>query len=388
MDFIGVGLVYPLFTSMLFDYTDPILPTTTTPQVRGMWLGILIAMMPLTQFFSSPIWGALSDSQGRKKPLLYSLCFTILGYITSFIAIVLSNIFILLASRLILGFASGNMSIVQATISDLSSKKEKAKNFGLYSMALGSGFTLGPFFGGILSAYGYAAPFLFTFVLALMNWGFAALFFKETNHHPVAKKVTWSSGISQLKIAYHLKGARTILAASFLHNFGWSFFFEFIPIYLIATFALNSQHLGIFYGVAGALYALSSGLLIRPFVSRFKPETLFFFGILMTALTLFTIPLIHQILWIFPLLFFLCFFVSFVTPNSTAAISDAAGEKLQGEALGVLSSTNAAALVLSPLFSGAFVGTYPEMPIWGGGGIMIVAALLVLCIFRAKLFRT
>lgn len=57
IDYMGVGLIYPLFSSMLFD------------------------------------------------PMLS------------------------LASRLIIGFVAGNMSIVQAVIADLSSKDEKAKNF-------------------------------------------------------------------------------------------------------------------------------------------------------------------------------------------------------------------------------------------------------------------
>ncbi len=59
IDYMGVGLIYPLFASMLFDQSLALLPSETTQGNRGLWLGILIALMPLAQFFSSPLWGRI-----------------------------------------------------------------------------------------------------------------------------------------------------------------------------------------------------------------------------------------------------------------------------------------------------------------------------------------
>lgn len=73
IDNMGVGLIYPLFSSMLFDLKLPLLPPGTTHEMRGFWLGLLLALMPLAQFFSAPIWGAISDNLGRKRPLQLSL---------------------------------------------------------------------------------------------------------------------------------------------------------------------------------------------------------------------------------------------------------------------------------------------------------------------------
>jgi MFS transporter, DHA1 family, tetracycline resistance protein len=387
IDFMGVGLIYPLFATMLFDDTLPLLPMGTSNEVRGIWLGVLLALMPLAQFFSSPIWGAISDSKGRKTPLQLSIGLGMVGYLLAFCGIIFSHIWLLLMSRLVIGFASGNMSIVQATIADLSTKEEKIKNFGLYSMALGAGFTLGPFFGGTLSSLGYSIPFLFAFILTLLNLSFAIFFFKETNHTPLKKTLNWSLGIDHLKKAFAFKGLRTILLCSFLHNFGWSYFFEFIPVYLISEYQFSSLALGVFYGTAGCFYALSTGLFIRPLVKRFSPETLFFAGNFLAALSILTIPFLPASLWIWPLLILICYFVSFVTPSSTTLVSNNANSQMQGEALGILSSVNAAALVFSPLFSGSIVGSHPELPMKIGGLTLLMGACLLLMIFRKRLFK-
>lgn len=386
VDYIGIGLIYPLFSSMLFDTTRPFLPSETSHEMRGALLGMLLALSPLSQFFSSPIWGALSDSKGRKRLLQFSLVIGLVGYVTALSGVLMGSIVLLFVSRIIIGISAGNMAIVQATIADLSSKEEKAKNFGLYSMALGAGFTLGPFFGGFLSQWGYSIPFVFAAFIIALNIIFAFAFFKETHHHTFERKLSWHMGITQLKKAFHFYGIRTILFTYFLHCFGWSFFFEFAPVYLITNLQFSPAKLGLFYGASGCFYALSTGLLIRPFVRRLKPETLFFAGNLFAALAILALPFLPSPLWLWPLLFVICYFIAFVSPTATTIVSNSASPQIQGEALGILGSFNAAALVLSPLFSGSFVGAHPTFSMWIGGTLMLAVALIVLAIFRKRLF--
>lgn len=389
IDFFGVGLIYPLFSSMLFDPSYSLLPPDTSQTMRGIWLALLIASMPLAQFFSAPLWGVLSDSKGRKKPLTLSLIIVFIGYLLAVGAVELNSLFLLLTSRIIIGAASGNTSIVQAAIADLSSKEEKGNHFGLYTMALGLGFALGPFLGGMLSGYNYSAPFIFAALITALNIFFTIYFFEESHLSLFAAKIKLGMAVTELRKAFQLPSLRSILIASFLYNFGWSYFFEFAPVYLIQRFSFSSVSLGLFYGVAGGFYALSTGLLIRPFMAKLKPELLFFMGILLTALTIFALPLLPSIIWLWPLMFLLCFFVSFITPSSITLISNEATAEVQGVALGNLNAVNSASFMLSPLFSGSLVGAYPTMPMWLGGIIMLIASLLIFVMFgRERLFRS
>lgn len=386
-DYMGVGLIYPLFSSMLFDTNLPLLPLETPPEMRGFWLGILIALMPLASFFSAPLWGAISDNKGRKKPLQASILLALGGYLIALLAVLFSNLPLLLLSRLIIGAAAGNMSIIQATIADISTVQEKMKNFSLYAMALGAGFTLGPFFGGGLGAWNYSYPFIFTTIVTALNLLFVFTLFQETHTPTSCKPLHWKIGFTHLKKAFRLKGVQLILLCSFLHQYAWSYFFEFAPIYLISRFQFTTLLLGLFYGAAGGFYVLSTGCLARPFMKLFLPETLFFGGNFFTALTILGILLIPSSSWLWPLMFLNQFFLAFVTPNSITIMSNHADDKIQGEALGVLSSVNAFALVLSPLCSGLFVGKQPTLALWVGGLVMLLAALLGFFNYGKRLLR-
>ena len=148
MDFMGFAIIWPIFPPMLFDASLPLLPSDTSPEVRGFWLGLLLSLTPLSQFFSSAVWGAISDNLGRKKPLQFSLMVTCLGSVCAIFGAYGYSLWIILLSRIIIGLASGNISIVQATIADISTPEEKTKNFGLLGMMIGLGFTVGPLIGG------------------------------------------------------------------------------------------------------------------------------------------------------------------------------------------------------------------------------------------------
>jgi len=386
IDFIGIGLIYPLFSSMIFDFELPLLSPETTPETRGILLGTLLALSPLAQFFSAPVWGAFSDSKGRKTPLQISLALALLGYLTALCGVSANSIILLLASRVIIGAASGNMSIVQATIADVSVKENKAKNFGLFSMSIGAGFTLGPFIGGALSSWGYEVPFLFASLIVTCNLILILFLFKETHQRIFKRKLSWSLGFTQLKRAWDLQEVRAIFLCYFLHCFAWSFFFEFVSVYLISRFHFTSTLLGAFYGTAGGIYSLSTGLLIRPFVSRFKPELLFFAGNILTALAILSIPYFSTAFWIWPQILLVCFLVSFVAPTATTMVSNGTSSEMQGEALGILSSSNALALVLSPLFSISFVGIYPALSMWVSGSLLFITGLIVLAVFRKRIY--
>ena len=216
IDLMGIGMVYPLFSPMLFDTSFALLPMEASKEVRGLYLGILIALTPLMQFFSSPVWGALSDHYGRKKPLLISQSIGLLGYLIGLGGVVLQNVYCLFLSRAVIGFSSGNMSIVQATVADVSLPEQKTKNFGLYSMALGIGFTFGPLMSGLLLPWGYATPFWVAVTIVLINLILTYALFRETHLQRFYKKISWKSGFLQLRKVFELQGIRTIVFASFL----------------------------------------------------------------------------------------------------------------------------------------------------------------------------
>src|SRR5579871_6514580 len=126
LDWTSIGLVYPMFSSMLFHPEMHFLSLETLDVIRGTWLGVLLASGPLAQFFSSPIIGTLSDQEGRRPVLKKSLFIIIFGYFLCSLGVWVESLVLLLAGRIIVGFGTGNVAVVYAAIVDISKPEERA----------------------------------------------------------------------------------------------------------------------------------------------------------------------------------------------------------------------------------------------------------------------
>lgn len=389
VDYMGIGLVYPLFASLLFDKSVHILSPDTTDVMRGVWLGLLTAVMPIVQFFSAPILGTLSDQKGRKAILLLSLGLGIFSYIIAIVGVSWGSLGMIFLYRVIAGISSGSTAVVQAAVADVSSKEDKAKNFGLFNMALGVGFTIGPFLGGKLSdpsflnLGSYSLPFWFSLAVVSINFILALVFLGETSLKQDRTEISFISGLQNLKKAIFMKGIRILILCSFIFAFGWSFFFEFAPVLLIAKYNFNSAQIGNFYAYSGALYAIASGLLIRPVIQKLSQRTTLLASLLAAGTCLLLFSKIENSLYLYLYLPFLLFFIALIFPTISAMISNSATRKMQGEMLGILQSAQSVAFGISPLFSGTLVGLYPMLPVILGGVSMIIAGT----IFGGYMFR-
>lgn len=382
IDFIGVGLVYPMFLSMLFRADINFLPADTSQAARGLWLGVILSLMPLAQFFGGPILGTLSDRFGRKKLLLASIALGVVGYLVALSGVLLQNIWLLGLSRLLIGFAAGNEAVGGAAIADISTPEEKTKHFGLIHMATGTGFAIGPFLGGKLSTMsigifsGYAVPFVCAAIMDTVNLISVALVFKETCTTPNRNSVL-SFGIKNLKKAWVLPGFFLFFASVFCYSFGWWFYWEFIPTHWITNYNFTVEMVGNRYAWGAAWYALSAGLLIRPLVNRFKTETILYYALLGCSLSI-GIHLIATAEWIY----WLCipmqqFLMALIFPTTSALISNHSSDKAQGEMMGILQSVQSIALIASPLIAGPLLGLSVQMPIVLGACMLFIAGLIL-----------
>jgi DHA1 family tetracycline resistance protein-like MFS transporter len=386
LDWMSIGLVYPMFSAMIFHQGADFFPIETSDVARGAWLGILLAAGPLAQFFSSPIVGTLSDQKGRKPLLKNTLLIIILGYLLCAAGVWAKSLLLLLMGRLIVGVGTGNAAVVYAAIADISKPEQKAKHFGLASMSSGIGFTLGPFLGGTLSAWGFAAPFLFSTVFSLINLSLLIFWFAETHHIRRNVQLSFTLGLKNLKKAFQVSTLRALFLCFFFFCVGWSFYWEFMPVTWIQEYRLNPSQVGNFYAYGAAFYALSSGLLIRPIVNRFQPLPILFVALILLALAIFPL-LFHSnvaIFWVYiPIQQFL---IALVFPTGATIISNSVKEDSQGEIMGILQSVDSFAFASSPLFAGAFVGLSTHAPIIVAGTFMLLASLVLLSSYRKKLF--
>ena len=131
LDVISIGIMIPAFEGMQTLYHL----TAWNVSIFGLSLllqpGTLIALgmslYALFAFFSAPLLGIISDRFGRKRPLLISVIGTCLSYV---ILMLTQSYWLYLFSRIVNGLTGGNISIIQAILSDLSkTSEERNKNF-------------------------------------------------------------------------------------------------------------------------------------------------------------------------------------------------------------------------------------------------------------------
>src|SRR3989338_1245850 len=94
-EFAGIFFVLPIFAPVLLNPKGIFLPVEATHLTRTMTLGSLIAIEGLSQFFSGPILGDLSDHIGRKKVIFFGLCVGILAYLCSGLSFTFNHIWLL-----------------------------------------------------------------------------------------------------------------------------------------------------------------------------------------------------------------------------------------------------------------------------------------------------
>jgi len=379
LDLLGYGIVIPVIAPLFLSASTGLFPVGTSEQIRLATMGLLIAMFPLFQFFSAPVLGTLSDRFGRKKPLMLCILGTGFGYLLFGIGILTHQLWLLFLGRIIDGITGGNISIAMSAIADISTSKSKPKNFGLIGMAFGVGFIIGPFLGGklsdpeLVSWFNFATPFWFAAILCLANLFVVARLFPETLKERITRKVSLSTGFTNLYNAFTTPKVRGIFIVSFLVTFAFSLFTQFIQVFLLKEYSWNQSRIGEYFAYIGVCVALAQVLLIGRVSARYRPGQVLSFSIFFLAISLFVTILPTAGWMMYAIAPFIAVFNGLSTPNLTTVISDLAPASSQGEILGINQSVQAMAQAIPPIIGGLIVAQYHTYPIIASGFITLFA---------------
>lgn len=380
VDYVGIGLVYPIFAVLLFDSSHPILPFDSSPEYRGAILGLLIALTPISQFFCSPILGAFSDMKGRRIALIVGISAGCFGYVLAVLGIYFNSLALLFLYRILVGASDATAAVAQATLADISTEQNKAKRFAYLNSSFGFGFTIGPFLGGIIadpsivSWFDYSTPLMAAGLMSAVNLALVIWLFPETRKKIENVKYDFIEGIYNLRKVFLIKHLQWLFFAGFALSFGWAFFNEFIPVLLSKQFGFTLSHIGQFYAYTGGCYALGA-LIAARFVHRFLPEKASIVSLLLAAVCMLIFGIIEESSYIWGVIPIMMFGLAFAYPLATTIVSNRAGSESQGEVLGVYQSVGAAAMGLSPLLVGTVIGAYPVLTAWGGAFCLALSGL-------------
>lgn len=304
--------------------------------------------------------------------LALSIAGTAVGYAIFAIGISAGSIPLLFLGRALDGVTGGNIAVAQAAVGDISTDKNRQKNFGLLGAAFGLGFIIGPYLGGKLSQpdvsfYGLfttpswfsaTTPFWFAAGLCIVNVVLILTRFPETiRHKDTSKHIAFGTSVSNVVRGFASPRLRVLLASSFLFNAGFTFFTTFFGVYLFRNFGFTQGNTGDYFAVVGLFIALTQALLVPRVAHHLRDYQVLrfaFFGLAAAMSAYFLANEKWQLWAIIPI------FTSFnglVMANQTSLISRSAEPGRQGEAMGISSSVMNLAQVPASILVGYITGS-------------------------------
>jgi DHA1 family tetracycline resistance protein-like MFS transporter len=375
IDLVGFGIVIPLLPF----YAEELHATPFD-------IGILVSSYSLMQFIFSPIWGNLSDRYGR-RPILF---WTIIGSSAGYWIIGFANIlWMLYAGRILAGIMGGNLSTAQAYIADVTSRKNRAKGMGLFGMAFGLGFILGPALAGVLSRFGHTVPFFFAAVMSLGNAILLYFILPESRKlGQQSEQVRRRNRFADLAEALRDKRFSLITVEYFLVIASFAMMTTGFAYYMMVKFGYNAEKTGYLLAYVGFLSALIQGGVFGRLANRYGEAVLVAFGSLVLVLSLFAVPFVGTDSGgLIALLIGMAGFSlgnSLASPALTSLASKTSSEEDQGKSFGIMQSAASLGRVVGPLLCGVLLNNAMNevdnytifRTFWTASAIMLVAFMI------------
>ncbi|WP_150468475.1 MFS transporter [Francisella sp. SYW-9] len=315
IDVMGLGLVFPIIPELTLDKSNLLLLNNNiSSSTRYIFYGIIMAAWPLGLFIGSSIIGRLSDQYGRKKLLIISLLGIALSYVLSIFAIFISNIYIFILGRFIIGLFGGSFGLAQTIIIDISPKDKVARNLSFVTLSCAIGMILGPVIttviGKIYESNSFLAtilPFFIGGLVAILNLISVYLFLSETNKNKLknSNASNWIDLIFSFRKVF-LDKRVSILVISFLFmQIGWGIYIQSFPLLMSSKFSLNQAQIGLSF-LCGAIGYLIAILILLPLFMKY-----FSLKLLVIANAIFiTISLLLSSLYASVFIEYLCFTIN------------------------------------------------------------------------------
>ena len=384
IDSMGLGILFPILSSMIIDPTSPFLSHTLTPGYRELLYGIVIGIYMIAQFLGSAMLGDFSDIVGRKKSLMLCLMGAAIGYFISGIGIECHSITLLILGRVVAGFTAGSQPIAQAAIMDISPNEHKARNIGYILLAVSLGFVIGPLAGGVLSHtqwvswFNYSTPMWFAAIASIFNVLFLHYCFSETFTITRKVKLRFHHAIQIFIEAFQHKKIRYLALVFFIFTAGWGEYFSFVSQYLLLAYHYTALQTSLFITLLAIGFSIGFSFLVERCLKLWSQKNAVIIGLFIGGLICAMTALIHiqWLAWVGALVIGMAIAISYSVLITIC--SNQVGANEQGWVMGVTSAVGALSFGVTTFFSGFAANFGADVPILFGCGMLLISALLML----------
>src|SRR3989449_2253484 len=360
IDLIGFGIVLPILPYYAQRFG-----------AAGLGYGALFGVYSLMQFFGTSLLGRLSDRVGRRPVLLATMVINAVGYLLFAFA---GSYWVLFLSRVVSGFAGGNISAAQAYMADITPPAERSRGMGVVGAAFGIGFSLGPAIGGFAAHFGTAAPGLVAVGLSLANFVSAYFILPESlkNELRVKRPLFDLAHIGESVAPPKLRAVITVWALVPLAFAGYT---VALPLHAAAALGWKERELAILFTIIGVTAASVQGYFFGKIVRRVGERTLVIAGTFGMALAIAVVPFLPSSALLYGWTFVLAVSNTAFAPAAPGLVSVYADPNEQGTVLGAAQAIGALGRTAGPPLIGTVYDVSAIASFVLAGAIMAVAGL-------------
>jgi len=368
LDVMAMGMIVPVTPHLVEQMTGG------DTAAAAFYVGLFSTAWALMQFLASPVLGAMSDRFGRRPVILISNVGLALAYVLSALA---PNLTLLFISRVINGVMAASMSTASAYIADVTPPERRAQTFGYIGAAFGTGFVLGPAFGGTLGDIDIQLPFWIAAAFSLANAAYGYFVLPESL--PPERRTqafSWkrANPVGSLVLLRRHRELFGLASVHFFNSIAHTVFPSVFVLYAGYRYGWSMQMIGISLGIVGIANMVVQGGLVRPAVKWLGERRLLLAG-LCSAVTAMTIYGLAPSGWVFWLGVPFGAMWGFYGASAQALMTRHVEPSEQGQLQGALGAIVGIAGMIGPaMFSTVFASTLHEVP---GAAFLLAATMMV-----------
>jgi MFS family permease len=372
-------LLSVMFINLLgFGIIVPLLPFYAKSFQAPAWqIALIFSAYAMGAFFGEPFWGRISDAIGR-KPILIS---TVTGNCLCYLALAFApNIFVAFVVRFLGGMASGNGSVIQGYIADVTPPEQRTAKMSLLGAAYNIGFIVGPALGGLLAHpsaghAGFRIPLLIASGLSgLCVLGLATFLTESRTHRRISSR---PSRWAVLNSAVTNPVVSRLMLVTFLAGCAFNGIESVFGLWTQARFQWGPQQVGTAFAVTGIVSAFCQVAVTGRLSERFGEARVLAAGMALTTLCTSLLPFSLSGWMIILLLSISAFGQSVAWPNVSALLSRNVDWEHQGQYLGLNNATGAAARLVGPSIAAiTFSNVNVDAPFYSASLLVLPAIFL------------
>ncbi|MBW8811884.1 MAG: MFS transporter [Caulobacterales bacterium] len=380
--FAAASLIALVFLNMLgFGVVVPLLPFYAKSFDAPAWqVSLIFSAFSIGTFFGEPFWGRLSDTYGRKPLLISTICANSLCYLALAFA---PNAWAAFLIRVAGGLFSGNGSVIQGYIADVTPPERRTRSMGWMSAAWNVGLIVGPSLGGFFANpkaghVGFQLPLFIASALMATSAVCIFLFIRESRQRERGATHRPNRWAATGEAARHPVIGR-LMALTFLVGFAFTGIESIFALWTLARYGWGPRDTAVAFAFVGVASAITQMGLTGRLSERYGQGNMLALGMAITMVCIGLQPFSTGGPMTIALMTLSAIGQSVAWPNVAALITETAPANRQGQLLGLNNAMGALARVAGPYCAGlTFDALSHDAPYFQGAIVVGPAILLAL----------